>query len=344
MRWASSLRAGLGDPGIGDETEGVATGDIIRKCLASDPEGRYPDAAALAEDLRRQLNDLPLRGVRNRSRRELWRKWRRRNPGSLAWGLAGLSALLAATVAASALGLGYAQRLDQARVALRDGRSAREAGRHEEAIRALTRGIDGASSLPGASALRGALDRERSEAERGRMAAELHRLADLIRFRYGIDPPPPDEARALGQLCRSILDRRDSLERPGLAAIDEQIRTDLREVAAIHSELRRPQAEPEGRGREAPSAGPRTAWDYYDRGRSHLRRKEYALAADQFRLGLAARPQDFWLNFYQGLCAYRLGHFQESSEAFRVCNALQPDAAECPYKSRVGAGGPGRGR
>ena len=36
--------------------------DIIHKCLRSDPRDRYPNAAALAGDLRRHLNHLPLRG------------------------------------------------------------------------------------------------------------------------------------------------------------------------------------------------------------------------------------------------------------------------------------------
>ena len=44
---------------------GCLTGlaDVIRKCLATDPNDRYPDAAALADDLRRHMADLPLRGV-----------------------------------------------------------------------------------------------------------------------------------------------------------------------------------------------------------------------------------------------------------------------------------------
>ena len=63
----------------------VSTGlaDVIRKCLASDPDGRYPDAASLAEDLRRHMADLPLRGVPNRSLPERWRKWRRHRPDAL---------------------------------------------------------------------------------------------------------------------------------------------------------------------------------------------------------------------------------------------------------------------
>jgi serine/threonine protein kinase len=41
----------------------VGMADIVARCLAMNPEHRYPDAALLAEDLRRHLADLPLRGA-----------------------------------------------------------------------------------------------------------------------------------------------------------------------------------------------------------------------------------------------------------------------------------------
>src|SRR5205823_7207713 len=47
--------------------------------------------------------------------------------------------------------------------------------------------------------------------------------------------------------------------------------------------------------------------------------------------GLELRPQDFWLNFYQGLCAYRLGRHADAASAFRVCIALSPRTPECYY-------------
>ncbi len=61
--------------------------DIVRKCLARDPSARYRNASSLADDLRRHLNALPLRGVVNRSLSERWQKWRRRHPAALAGGL-----------------------------------------------------------------------------------------------------------------------------------------------------------------------------------------------------------------------------------------------------------------
>src|SRR5262249_8749975 len=92
----------------------VSTGlaDIVHRCLAADPDQRYPDAETLGADLRRHLGDLPLRGVPNRSLRERWQKWRRRRPH------AAVSLLLAAllvTVLGAAGGWSLWQRWDYGR-------------------------------------------------------------------------------------------------------------------------------------------------------------------------------------------------------------------------------------
>ena len=76
---------------------------------------------------------------------------------------------------------------------------------------------------------------------------------------------------------------------------------------------------------------PRSAWDYYDLGRSYLRSGKPDLAATHFRRGLELRPEDFWLNFYDGLCSYRIGRFDDAVSAFRACIALAPNTAECSY-------------
>src|SRR5262249_58640423 len=74
----------------------VGLAEAIGKCLSSDPNLRYPQAAGLAADLRCHLAHLPLQGVRNRSYGERWRKWRRRRPQG--------AALLGRTVAGFAPG------------------------------------------------------------------------------------------------------------------------------------------------------------------------------------------------------------------------------------------------
>ena len=98
---------GLGDarPRLDGRNPRVSPGlaDVVHKCLERDARGRYPDAASLATDLRRHNNDLPLRGVANRSPVERWRKWRRRRPRGLLAGVLRLATVVAvaAVVAAS---------------------------------------------------------------------------------------------------------------------------------------------------------------------------------------------------------------------------------------------------
>ena len=97
----------------------VGLSDVIHKCLRREPGARYADAASLADDLRRQLRDLPLRGVPNRSWPERWRKWRRRHPRALSRrGLIGLILLAAIAAPATTLGLAYFQRRHEAAAAL----------------------------------------------------------------------------------------------------------------------------------------------------------------------------------------------------------------------------------
>jgi tetratricopeptide (TPR) repeat protein len=50
-----------------------------------------------------------------------------------------------------------------------------------------------------------------------------------------------------------------------------------------------------------------------------------------FERSLALRPQDFWPNYYQGVCAFRRRRYEDAVNAFRVCVALAPDRAECFY-------------
>ena len=57
-----------------------AVAAIVRHCLEPKPECRYPSAAALKEDLDRQLNNLPLRYVLEPSWSERALKWARRHP------------------------------------------------------------------------------------------------------------------------------------------------------------------------------------------------------------------------------------------------------------------------
>jgi serine/threonine protein kinase/Flp pilus assembly protein TadD len=132
----------------GNPQVSVGLADILHKCLRPRAADRYPDAGALAADLRRHLAHQPLRGVRNRSWRERWRKWRQRQPHALRFvglGVAVLLTVVALGVAGAAQVLG---RCDEARGGLERGRRLRQAGQPAQAVEALRGALAVAQGLP----------------------------------------------------------------------------------------------------------------------------------------------------------------------------------------------------
>jgi serine/threonine protein kinase/tetratricopeptide (TPR) repeat protein len=100
---------------------------IARKCLAPDPADRYQQAEHLAEDLRRCLEDRPLKFAPELSWPERIGKWVRRHPRVAAIGSIALAALLIVAGGAAIL-LATLKRLEssEARVRETEGAEARE--------------------------------------------------------------------------------------------------------------------------------------------------------------------------------------------------------------------------
>jgi len=96
--------------------------------------------------------------------------------------------------------------------------------------------------LPFGGWLSEAMNRELRLAHAGRVREEVHRLADLIRYRYGVELPPREEALALERLCRDIWSRRGEILRLEMASTDRESRSvlqeDLVEIASIGVDLR----------------------------------------------------------------------------------------------------------
>lgn len=63
-------------------------------------------------------------------------------------------------------------------------------------------------------------------------------------------------------------------------------------------------------------------------GRSYLRADKVLLAYEEFEAALALDPAGRWCNYYFGLCAYRLGRFEESVSAFSVCIGTTPQNSD----------------
>jgi serine/threonine protein kinase/Tfp pilus assembly protein PilF len=230
----------------------VGLSDVIHKCLAAEPGQRYADAADLAADLRRHLQNQPLRGVPNRSLAERWQKWRRRRPQAIL--RVGLLATLAAVLLAGAA-IAWTHRGQNYHAAesdLAEGRRLLEDGDPSAAVAILGRGLETARGTLGADGLARSLAEHLRRAQHAENARRLHLFMDQVRFRHDWDTAPPADLRALEGQCRELWEQRDEV-RPssrGDAAEEEQLRSDLLDLAihraALQVRLSGPAGAPEG--------------------------------------------------------------------------------------------------
>jgi serine/threonine protein kinase/tetratricopeptide (TPR) repeat protein len=223
----------------------VSTGlaDVIRKCLASDPSDRYHDAAALADDLRRHMADLPLCGVTNRSLRERWRKWCRRQPYQLIRLKTFVVALCAAVTIAGLIWVAFvAPHFHAARQALLEGRVLLDRRDYPGAARALTRGAALIEGLPGGQRLSRDLAAALRLANRVEEVDRLHRLVDHLRFAESAAKDPLPSTKEFERHCRALWDSRHALFEQSRTPLDPQLeqrfRDDLLDLAVIGSNLR----------------------------------------------------------------------------------------------------------
>jgi serine/threonine protein kinase/Flp pilus assembly protein TadD len=312
--------------------------DIVRKCLAQGAGARYPDAASLALDLRRHLNDFPLRGVANRSVIERWRKWRRRSPSALSRLGVWLGVTCSLLLAGAVLTLQFFQREHQIGTALAEGRE--DQGRHDyaAAITAFQRGLALAEGWPGAEAQRRALATSLQRVQRLQNAAELHEMVNLLKFRFGITPPEPEEAGALFLRGRAIWRSRDRLLSPAGAprdaATERQVRADLTDLATILADMAAHRAPGDGADPSGPIAD---AVQLLREAEAQLG-PSTALSRDLWRysraLGLAdapappvslTPPSTAWEHFDLGRSYLRSGEHALAESEFRCSIGLRPE-------------------
>jgi serine/threonine protein kinase/lipoprotein NlpI len=374
---------------------GPGLADILAKCLARDPRDRYPDAGALAMDLGRHLNDLPLRGVANRSLKERWQKWRRRRPYALSF-LTIIVLILVGSLASGAMVFHYAKhQLEQGEMAWSEGHRQLQDGHYYQAILTLERALSQVENLPGSPELALKLHEELGQAQRAQYARELHSLADRFRHFYGVDFLPPAEIREINDDCQKfwanrhlIMDRlapeserefrahKVTGSEPFLGSeAEQQVRADLCDLAILYTRLRvrhahgvlslrtrkkalqvldeaeelcgpsavlyyerQRQAEALGLTDIAANAAnklvefpPRTAWEHYALGRAYLQGQRLEDAARLLRRAVELDSHGLWPRFYQGICLYRLHHYEDAVLAFTACAALAPEVAGCLY-------------
>jgi eukaryotic-like serine/threonine-protein kinase len=337
--------------------------DVIARCLAPRPQDRYPDAAALADDLRRHVTNQPLLGVRNRSVVERWRKWRSRQPNRLrALGMLALIAI-AAGVAGAALWGKHHDRHEQAEQALYEGQQLIRGGQnHAEAINTFNRGIELLDGQRFEGDLRQQLLEQLSSARRLLLASQIHRLADDIRVLHGADANvAPAKLASLASQCDALWQKRYILTDVLGPSDDADVAIDLKDIALFAADVQHKMspADParslqflnEAETMFGPSAvlhhqrrmldptlremtlspAPHSEWEHYALGRSKLAVGDLPAAREQLAAALKLDPAGRWTNFYFGLCAYRCGDFDEAANAFSVCIGAAPEVAGCYY-------------
>jgi serine/threonine protein kinase/Tfp pilus assembly protein PilF len=216
---------------------GVGLSDVIAKCLSAAPGDRYPTAGALADDLRRHLSDLPLRGVRNRSLRERWSRWRRRRPFAIA-----LGALAAGVIVIGGLlGLQVASRLNKATEALQEGKDYLAKRQFVDAKGCLRRGLAFAEGLPFGQQVCADLRNGLQLVEQGRLTQNLTAVMDEVRFRSGGDFSSAAELHALEAQCRSLWENRgrilNYLRQEMDPSSSDQLQTDFVDLGVLLSDL-----------------------------------------------------------------------------------------------------------
>jgi serine/threonine protein kinase len=181
--------------------------DLLERCLADDPNHRYPDAAALAADLRRHMNDLPLQGVPSRGVWTRVRRWRRRRRHAFA------PALSLVLIAAAVLlgGLHVTRQVTKAKSARIEARTLVRQHRAEEAIGLLRGHLGVIEELPFSSHLAAALRADLRDAEHARALESLQDVMARVPTPDRIEGLSPAERQYLGERFRKLIERQDDI-------------------------------------------------------------------------------------------------------------------------------------
>jgi serine/threonine protein kinase/Tfp pilus assembly protein PilF len=308
---------------------------VLWKCLEPNPDRRYRLAGELAEDLRRLLDDRPLRHAPELSVRERAAKWVRRHPGARS------TTTLGMVSAGLILGLGimiWGLNDHLAGLAAKSERAAFATTFRECQLRLNT--LSGSSNHldQGLREARGALRRYQvlthpdwtsaplvarlEPAERAALRAEMAELLFLT---------------VRGEVMRAKASGRPSLIRPAyidaIRLLDCAERFDPSPSPALYEDraaawkaLGRPDRARLDRAR-AETIPLRSSRDFYLSGAGKLVRGNPEGSERDLERAVAIDPGRFWAWFTLGLCHQEQGRYVEAAGDFGVCAALFPDFA-----------------
>ncbi len=308
---------------------------LVAKCLEFQPDRRYARARHLAEDLRRFLEDWPMKHCPEPSYRERMGKFARRHPGLCGTTSIALISLvlLVAMGTAVVFTMGAVRNLAVRFQLQRFDRDFTQtqfllntAGASDEHLadgvaKARECLIDLGLPADGPAHLSGWIHGLAAD-EQGRVrqqAVELIMLearAQVLRAKkHGSEA---DRRRAIERAI-ARLDRAENLDRPAPAALfDERSR--------YYDALGEPARADRDRLQAARTA-PSTCHDWTLLGTTLLAAGDAPAAEDALRQAIRLDVTSFWTWFILGHCHYKQGRYLEAAGDFAVCSARGPDFA-----------------
>jgi len=322
---------------------------LVSQCLDPDPDRRFQSARDLAEDLRRFLDDLPMRHCPEPSLRERLGKWARRHPGLCGSTTIGLVALVLLGLIGASIALVYDGMLDlAARMKLKAfDRGFIESqfllnvsGRDDEFLKKGTRT---ARKLLGQVGIAEDATITRARGRRGRDIRQNPSADWLRRLK-------PEEARRLRRQIVELLvlvaragvivsshggsedDRRGALNR-AVSLLDQAERLDtalpsvlFAERARYHAALGDADLAARDRDRAA-QLFPTQSGDLTMLGTSLLASGDIAGAEAALRSAIAQDVTSLWAWFAMGHCHFEQGRYLEAAGDFSACVARGPEYA-----------------
>jgi serine/threonine protein kinase/tetratricopeptide (TPR) repeat protein len=305
---------------------------IVRRCLDPDPKRRYQSARDLGEDLRRQLDNKPLKHTPEPSLRERISKFQRRHPRLLS------TTTCALVVLALGLLLGVALYWRGERVANLEARQ--EARRlHEDrremeflltarsapkwAQQAVELGNQALARFPEGTRRLGRL----SEEERAQAQGDLRDVYWLIAQAHLLRVNPVHPDRTEEDLAAAETCMKEALRRYPEGDVPLSVRLQEARVARLRGRLAEADAVEKRAQAEAPKGPPdryRLAFALAEQGRY-----KQALAAVADSLDGDKTPFNAW--FLHGLCCDHLGRESEAVGSYTVCTALKQDVFEAYF-------------
>jgi serine/threonine protein kinase/Tfp pilus assembly protein PilF len=305
---------------------------ILRRCLDPDPAMRYTQAGDLAEDLRRLLDDRPLKHAPELSTRERLKKWARRHPWTTSSSTIG-GAALGAVAACGMIAWSLADHLESSRA--RD-RFAAFSRRFQECqlllntlsgpVERLDQGIVKADEALRAYHVGEPGDWRRSPDVRRLDARQRQTLCEAVselvqlRARAGVwVARRTGSAEALRQAVAEAVAWLNRAERfdPRPSFVFYQDRAQYLAELGLKGQA-------EADRLRAQSRPPTTSRDYTALGSDLLAGGQPDRAERALSQAVALDPTRFWSWFALGLCHSQQGRHHEAAADFAVCSVLAP--------------------